>query len=214
MLKIPRLVPFFSAVALLFASIFPFAEAQSLNEIDRRMRQDKLRANRSPTVLFGEKHFDPESNFYRVFETASGPANLLNWLGLITSDFVVREQSVMRHKEYAEARKVFRAPHGQQIELLILVPHPRYVLSRTLALLPAFASIEPPGLQINFEEVIEIQGLPAKIYSLNQGGCALQVPISQQGLLNLKIDHCHDKGIMLRLAEKFDIQSLNAKLES
>jgi hypothetical protein len=221
MKKIFAVVTEFTVAALAWTALVALApqradaQAPNLTAIEKQLaRNPMVRAGKSKSVHYGQKYFDKYTNFYKVFETANGPKNLLNWIGITTLDYSITKETAIRAQQLAQADRVYVDKHLTRIEMLILVPHPKYRMTVESGLQPDFSKLTPPELRVKSSTKIDSNGFEGTLYEQKKGGCSLIFNLPQDSLIQLSVTDCANKALLGDLADHLDLERLKNKLES
>ncbi len=208
------------AAGLSFHSAAPaLVQADSREELVK-MQKDLAKKQRAVKVkesklLWGGKWLVAGSNFARLFLSEKGPLNLLDWLGSTIPGFTPGIEHTLRKDEYITASKNFRDENLNDIELLVLVPHPKYASVVDMGLQSEFAAHEPPHLKIIASDKIELRaGFSAIVYTHDNGDCSLAIKAPRSCLIVIEVKSCSLKGSLIDLAQKLDLERLSMKLQS
>jgi len=124
-------------------------------------------------------------NFSDLFLTRDGPKLLHLWLDTPNLKFKLLDKKQARLNEYITQSKIYRGPSKVNIEVRVLVPHPRYEDMAKYKLLDSFADIQPPRLKVEDKENVKINGFDANIYSLKDSGDVIILTLSKSTLVTI-----------------------------
>ena len=202
----------FFAALLVAPSLAP---AESLDKVLTSPAYRKYRDRpASAEEHLGPKWFDSDSNFRKVYVEKDGPLYALDWLGISATGLAPGAISVQRSWQFLYISREFSSKDLKKVTILILIPHPKYLASKELGLLPKFAELEPPFLKISYSEKIELDGIAATIYEKESGGCSLHIPMARSSVINISAASSAQKKELLALGGKLDLARFNQKLNS
>lgn len=174
----------------------------------------KFEMKRMDEDLHGPRWFKPGSEFARIFSAQEGP-NLLNtWIAPGTGSFIAGPQEEQTLREYIMAERTYTSAETADIKVRVIVPHPKYASMIPFGLIQAFAEIEPPVLQFENKEQVEVRHRKADIYTLKNGGCFLLIKITRSAVVQVLQPECRSLHDLMKLGELLDIARLERKLNS
>jgi hypothetical protein len=98
--------------------------------------------------------------------------------------------------------------------LTIMVPHPSISPLVEGNILEEFRRLRPPLLEVVSEKPITLGAAQGTLYEHKDGGGSLVIPISQNGLINIKTADFKRSQSLIDIAKGLDIERLNRKLDS
>jgi len=157
-------------------------------------------------------------NYSMLFNSKSGIENLKFWLGVAESDYKLGRDFTQRFREYLMLKRFYETPEEQQLEITLLVPHPRYVQQVEFDLVEEIARLKPPLLRVESTEEMKIQGQESFLYHTKYKKkqvsiCTLFIKLSKEAVLHMN-GACDATDHMITLANMLSIERLNGKLES
>lgn len=179
--------------------------------LDRVLRSKDLKVTAADKLRW----LSEDTNYSKVFsKNGEGVKNLITWIGTVSDEFRPQGAETALQQDIAIARRVYIIRENfHPITTTIVVPSRPLLMSAQYKLIRQINKFSPPMLEVKAEEVVEIGGNHAKLYTHKSGReCSLVVDIARYGVLNLHTDSCEDRDYLIALAKKLNIDRLCAKL--
>ncbi len=187
--------------------------AETLAEISDSPIIRKEAGKNSHARLMDPKWFVPGSNFHKVFAVRHGAKFLLDWLEIDSSDYKASKWQENSTSEYLYAAQTFTNKEAKQINLKILLPHPKYIDSADMNLVPVFAELRPPKLSVVDSREVDISGRTSSFYEAANGGCSLLIPCNKHTLVVLSVDSCTMRAELLAFTNRLKLAELDKQLD-
>ncbi|RIL06109.1 MAG: hypothetical protein DCC75_11110 [Proteobacteria bacterium] len=200
---------------LALAALLPeFLNAETLQDVINSKGFRRYRNTVHSKSLLSSKYLTPGSNFAKVFTEKNGAHLLLDWLGVLATDYFGGAETSDQEDEYVFAGKILRDKKMHSVNVVVMVPHPIFRTQAESGLIEDFAALVPPKLKVSYITPFEFSGRKGNLYEKEAGGCSLVIPMAKQTIVNLSIDNCREKELLLDLANKLTYNRLDAKLDS
>lgn len=157
---------------------------------------------------------DPNSEFARVWDKASGPELLLNWLGVNLPNYAVKPAEVNRSRELVYAKTTLSTRARERVLIEVLIPHPTFHTMVHFKTLRAFNVYEPPTLETVAEEKLNFKQVNGTYYRTPRGQCSILIKVERLGIVNLSVKQCEYSHIMTDIVNTLNFERLNKKLTS
>lgn len=174
------------------------------------MRRDKHAAQENPWL----RGVDPHSNFASIWTSSNAPQLLLNWAGAKLPFMHYKRARSTRSRDFVSAEVELSTSQRDISHLLIMVPHPSISPLVEANVLEEFRRLRPPILQVVSEKTVPLATGTGTLYEHKNGGGSLVIPISQNGLMNIRIADFKRSQTLIDIAKGLDIDRLNRKLDS
>ena len=174
------------------------------------MRRDKANAHLSQWL----RGIDPGSNFASIWTSSSAPQLLLNWAGAKLAYMRYKRPRSTRSRDVVSAEVELSTSQRDVAHVAIMVPHPSIAPLVEANVLEEFRRLRPPMLDVVSEKPIPLTVGQGTLYEHKKGGGSLVIPISQNGLINIKIGDFKRSQFLIDIANGLDIERLNRKLDS
>ncbi|MDZ4785954.1 MAG: hypothetical protein SGJ02_07750 [bacterium] len=204
---------------LILFILVPSLYAEGLNElIGSEEYKNFDRATRRATVI-KEGYNLNQSEYIDLFSKGkSGVKQILNWLGSGSGEFKKLKNEAEINKGFIVAKQNFLilgTPEEDVIYLTVLIPKPVSVVASSWGLFQEFIELEPPALEIDSKEDIEIDSFQGQIYfHRKEGACSLLLKLSKGTFFNLFTKTCANREHLISLSKSLDIARLNQKINS
>ncbi len=205
---------FLAASLLCLCGPQPPSFADPLSDLINSPQMNKFQAGAGLDDLYGPRYLKQGSNFGSVFIDNDGFESLQQWASPLEAGFTGGAIGGYKSTEYVESSRIYQSEKASEIRVRILIPHPKFVPMLKYNLIKPFSEIQPPELDINNEENIDIRGDKARLFTHKDGACSLLINISKSGLIQLFQQECSGLHNLVTLAELLDIKRLERKLES
>ena len=192
------------------------AHSQELENILKSLESGNYNPGQKHDEALNDPWLTKGTNLAKIFSTdGNGMSNILEWLGDLTSkEFKLTNKTFKNFKEYNSLKLDYLSEKNENVEIVILVPHPKYVDLIKTGLLDDFYKQEPPGMPVVATEKMLIKANTAYFYQRKEGGCSLLFKLPKSSTLNLVDNSCHDNHTVVKLAELLNLERLSKKLES
>jgi len=174
------------------------------------LRRDKKDAHLNQWL----RGIDPNSTLATIWTSSNAPQLLLNWAGAKLPYMHYKRPHSSRSRDVVSAEVDLSTSQRDIAHLLIMVPHPAIAPLVEGNVLEEFRRLRPPILEATSEKPIPLTVGQGTLYELKNGGGALVIPISQNGLINITISDFKRSQLLIDIAKGLDIERLNRKLDS
>lgn len=189
-------------------------QADPLAELNDSPQMHRFLRNTSVDSLYTTRYFKPGTNYASVFVEGEGHLELQSWLSPNEGGFDGGHIQGQKTREYIEARRTFTSEKTGDIQVRVIVPHPKYISMIEYGLIRVFKEIEPPLLEVTNEETIDIRGNKATLYMHSDKGCSLKIHSARASVIQLMQTECVGLHHLVTLAEALDIRRFERKLDS
>lgn len=190
------------------------AVCDALRDLVESPEMKKFDQHNNDKDLYSERWLKPGTEFAALFLKADGGLNLNTWIAPVSGSYVAGQQSSVNYQEYVESERVYSSALAADMNVKILVPHPKFAGMLQFGLIKAFAELEPPKLQFESRENIEVASQKGTIYIHKDGGCSLLIKTVKSSVINISQKVCSNTNDITELAKLLDYKRLERKLFS
>lgn len=152
------------------------------------------------------------TNWAKMFYTSYGARIIHHWLDVGNPEYKVTHKFAMIHPQYARSIRKYRVLN-KEVQVEVLVPHPRYLEMADFNLVKAFGEMEPPKLEVEYSEDLIIKNLDAKLHYKPDSQCSILIKLNRASRINFSAP-CDDLQEMTDLAEDMSYSRFQHKLDT
>jgi hypothetical protein len=159
--------------------------------------------------------FKPGSNLEKIFASSKGAQEVISWIDTSVTTWRKSKFSSRQRPEYLMTQVHYHNTIlSADVDVTILIPHPRYQEIVNLKLVKDFTDLEPPAFKPVSDDLVNIQGNPGHAYLRPQDKCSLVIKVNHDAVVNVESDDCNSTSSIIAFAKSLNISRLNRKLDS
>lgn len=206
---------FWLVLSLLALSPQCIAHADTLKDVMNSKIYSKHNRQSTKVHASTKKWFDENSSFSKLFTEHDGGHYLLEWLSVSATGYTSGVMEVSQKIEYVGARQEVSTEDLKRITILALVPHPKYMDTVEVGLVPQFSELQPPALKIIYSKEIKLNDkVSGMLYEHETGSCSFVVKSAKGAIIALSTKRIDDENLLIALAKKLDFVRLEERLNS
>ena len=185
-------------------------ESNEIKKYEQNKFEESLRAKDTKPDSWLPK----DKNFSLLFTETNEQVSYINlWFDLPSGEYTNIKASGGVIENAKLSTRTYRAKNKNEFGVDVLVPHPRQQDAAKYLLLKDFAKYYPPKLKIEFAEDILIQNRPAKLFTLPDGICHINIQLAKATLVVFK-GKCSSTTQLNNFAQSFSFDRFEEKLNS
>lgn len=191
------------------------AYADDLRDIAASSSYKRMtRMTYSQELLRYRGHWTENGEHYSQIFADKGAAKLLGtWLGTSDPTYKMLSDRARAIGTFILLSRTYESSHGREMDLNVLVPHPRHALEAEMGLLKEFQAFEPPMLPVEAKEELRIQNYKGFLFEKKDKRCAVFMKMSRGSIINID-GECSEKDDMIKLANMLSLDRYERMLNS
>ena len=189
--------------------------AETLDDLinSREFTTLKKKLNRKKAHSLDTVWLDNSSNKGLIFTSLDGARFVETWLALSSKKYKLVNRSGEMRDELLISKRRYQSPTNKLIMVRTVLPHPHYETMAKFNLLNEFAELEPPKVNAEYTEELQIGERPAAFYHLKDCTCSILLKLEHETRVYLNTA-CENSKEMKELATLFSYDRFVKKLNS